>query len=87
MFDVIATCTCFIGVLCVAQPAAVFGHGPSEQQDTGAILIALIGAFLASCGYIVIRVMGPVVEPNVVVLWFACIGQWLPGVSHSGGGC
>jgi hypothetical protein len=76
--DFLATCVCFAGVVCVAQPAAIFGHSDGPVAATGSTVVpavvALASAIVSSSGFVVIRVLGGLVDANVVVFWYGLVG-------------
>lgn len=75
--DFLATCVCFTGVIFVAQPSAIFGGGPTSSSPSTSVvpvLVALSSAVVSSSGFVVIRVLGGLVDANVVVFWYGLVG-------------
>jgi drug/metabolite transporter (DMT)-like permease len=64
--------TSMVGVLLVAQPAALFGGLAGNLEPLG-VAAGLCSAFLSACAWVVIRKMGKGEEPLVVVYYFALI--------------
>lgn len=61
-----------VGVLLVAQPAALFGGLAGELKPLG-VAAGLCSAILSACAWVAIRRMGNREEPLVVVFYFALI--------------
>jgi len=61
-----------IGLLLVAQPAALFG-GIAAQLDPGGLFAAFLGAFFSACAYVTVRTLGQGEHPLVIVFYFPLV--------------
>lgn len=61
-----------VGVMMVAQPSAVFGHGaaPLDARD---VSIAVLGALLTAMAYVVVKKLSPDEHPLVIVFYFPLV--------------
>jgi drug/metabolite transporter (DMT)-like permease len=61
-----------IGLLLVAQPAALFG-GIAAPLDAGGLFAAFLGAFFSACAYVTVRNLGQGEHPLVIVFYFPLV--------------
>jgi drug/metabolite transporter (DMT)-like permease len=65
-----------LGLILVAQPAALFGEAAAPLDALG-LVAACLGAFFSACAYVTVRTLGQGEHPLVIVLYFPLIA--LPG--------
>ena len=61
-----------VGLVLVAQPAALFGRA-AVPLDPGGLTAAFLGAFFSACAYVVVRKLGASEHPLVIVFYFPLV--------------
>jgi drug/metabolite transporter (DMT)-like permease len=61
-----------VGMLLVAQPAALFG-GIAAPLDATGLIAAFLGAMFSACAYVTVRTLGQGEHPIVIVFYFPLV--------------
>jgi drug/metabolite transporter (DMT)-like permease len=61
-----------VGLILVAQPAALFGR-IAAPLDPGGLIAAFLGAFFSACAYVTVRTLGQEEHPLVIVFYFPLV--------------